>query len=83
MRKPLSVRRLSDKLELHEYADGFWLWDDVFKGNLSVRAKTPEAALVECLAYYQHRLPELQAEHNLLKSRVNAFVSQLVESDPE
>lgn len=49
--------------------------------NLSMRAKTPQDALVECITYYQRRLSEVENAHRELSAKVDAFVSQFVEGD--
>lgn len=72
---------LSSKLALTESTDGFWLYDETRGMNLSMRAKTAEAAFVEALTYYQERLTRVETEHKELRSKVDAFVSQFTEDD--
>ena len=74
--KVISQEKLSDTLTLSECTDGFWLWDDVYRGNLSIRAKTREAALLECISYYQRRLPEVYNKLSSLQSKVDSFLVQ-------
>jgi hypothetical protein len=60
---------------------GFWLYDETRGMNLSIRAKTAEAAFVKALTYYQKRLLEVEKAHNELTQKVDAFVSQFVEPE--
>jgi len=61
---PDNIVELSGTLTLCEYTNprngsyGFWLHDKTRGMNLSIRAKTAEAAFVEALTYYQGRLME-------------------------
>jgi hypothetical protein len=86
MSKPVSVRQLSDKLSVSEYPAtsgnrGFWLWDDVQRMNLSMRAPTVEAALVEAVTYYQKRLTEMSKQHVELQAKVDGFLAQFRNND--
>ena len=74
--KAISSENLSDNLILSECTDGFWLWDDVVRMNLSMKAKTREAALLECISYYQRRLPEVYSKLSSLQSKVDSFLAQ-------
>ncbi len=84
---PDVIIKLSDTLSLCEYRNtksghfGFWLYDETRGMNLSMRAKTAQDAFVEALHYYQVRLKHVEGEHNNLKLKVDAFVSQFVEDD--
>lgn len=89
---PDRVWELSDTLTLCEYIApenwhyltgnyGFWLYDKTRGMNLSMRAKTAEAAFVEALTYYQERLLKVEGEFDALSKKVDAFVSQFVEPE--
>ena len=89
---PDKVWKLSDTLTLCEYIApenwhyqtgnyGFWLYDETQGMNLSMRAKTAEAAFVEALTYYQNRLLEVEKAHKELTKKVDAFVSQFAEPE--
>jgi len=77
MNKPIRIFDLSDTLHLAEYPEtsghhGFWLYDDTREINLSMRAKTPQDALLEAVGYYQRRCAELEAERALLRNKADA-----------
>lgn len=74
--KVISQEKLSDTLTLSKCTDGFWLWDDVYRGNLAIRSRTREAALLECIRYYQRRLPEVYNKLSSLQSKVDSFLVQ-------
>lgn len=80
MGKLINSTKLTETLELSECNDGFWLYDKTRRMNLSIRAKTPQDAFVECITYYQKRLAEVESKHNDLSTKVEAFVSQFVEA---
>lgn len=81
MSKFLDSTKLGENLTLSECTDGFWLYDDTRGMNLSMRAKTPTAALVEALEYYQERLKDVEINYRLLKGKVDIFLEQFEESD--
>jgi hypothetical protein len=81
MGKAYSSTELSKTLTLSECSDGYWLYDTTRGMNLSMRAKTPTDAFVEALTYYQGRLQEVEQEHRSLKTKVDAFVSQVAEDE--
>lgn len=63
-----------------EYSDGrtnggYWLYDKTQSMNLSMRAKTEQAALLECIAYYQKRLSNIESIHFAMQSRLHAFMA--------
>jgi len=74
-RKPISMTDLSETLNLAECHDGWWLYDSTRGMNLSMKAKTPEAAFTEALTYYQERLLEVEGKLNSLQTKVDAFVN--------
>lgn len=51
MAKTLNVKKLSDTISIAECTDGFWLYDETRGMNLSMRAKSSEAAMFEALEY--------------------------------
>lgn len=71
--------QLTETLILTERPDGFWLYDKTRGMNLSMRAKTPQDALVEALNYYQRRLAKVETKYRELDAKVNAFVEQFIE----
>lgn len=73
MGKTINSINLSENLILSECTDGFWLWDKIAKMNLSMRAKTKEAALIECIKYYHRRLPEVENKLHSLQEKVDSF----------
>jgi hypothetical protein len=79
--KPISHVELSPTLSLSESHDGFWLYDKTRSMNLSMRAKSAQAAFVDALSYYQERLQHVEKEHATLKGKVDAFVGQFCEDD--
>ena len=81
MAKCLKSTELGVNLTLSECTDGFWLYDGTRGMNLSMRAKTPTAALVEALEYYQGRLKQVEIDYRLLKGKVDIFLEQFEESD--
>lgn len=80
-RPPISHKQLTPALGLSECHDGFWLYDETRGMNLSMRAKTAEAAFVEALEYYQERLLEVEKNYTDLKVKVDAFVTQFAEEN--
>ena len=81
MKKYISSIKLTETLTLTECKDGFWLYDDTRGMNLSMRAKTPQDAYIECISYYQKRLMEMEHKYKTLSSTVESFVSTLEESN--
>jgi hypothetical protein len=64
-----------DTLSLHEYKDGYYLYDYVIGMNISMRSKTEQEALIEGLTYYQKRLKEVKLEYRKLSDKIENFVS--------
>ncbi len=83
MGKHINSTKLTETLTLSECSDGFWLYDKTRGMNLSMRAKTPQDAFVECISYYQRRLNEVESEHRELAAKVDAFVSQFKAEDDD
>lgn len=81
MSKLINHVKLSDTLGLSECNDGFWLYDKTRGMNLSMRAKTEQAAFTEALEYYQRRLADIESEHKSLDKKVKAFVSQFTSEE--
>jgi hypothetical protein len=73
--------QLTGSLGLTECKDGFWLYDTTRGMNLSMKAKTAEAAFVEALTYYQKKLTEVEGSLYSLQSKVQSFVCQFVADD--
>ena len=83
MSKVISSKVLNKTLTLTECTDGFWLYDFTRSKNLSMRAKTEEAAYVEALEYYQRRLQEVENSYASLKAKVDHFVGQAVDDEED
>ena len=81
MSKTISHVQLPETIELIERQDGFWLYDKTRGMNLSMRAKTPQDALVKALNYYQHRLAEVEKKYYALEAKVNDFVGQFIKDE--
>lgn len=81
MIKTINHTVLTETLALAERRDGFWLYDKTQGMNLSMRAKTEQAAFVEALTYYQRRLKHIEKAYYDLKDQVDSFVSQFVEPE--
>jgi len=71
----------TDTLSLHECNDGYYLYDYVIGMNISMRAKTEEAACIEALLYYQKRLVAVKRDHKILNDKVEGFLSQFDRDD--
>lgn len=83
MPKQISKAELTDTITLSEYTDGWWLWDDTRGMNLSMHASTAQQAFVETIGYYQRRLTQVEGELKELRTKVDAFVSQVHECPDE
>ena len=70
-----------DTLSLTECNDGYWLYDTVVGMNISMRAKTEQAAYIEALLYYQKRLQQVKNEYKELNNKVENFLSQFEKED--
>lgn len=81
MGKTLNVVKLSQTLSLAECTDGFWLYDDTRGMNLSMKAKTEQAAFVEAIEYYQRRLKEVETNYKSLRAKVDHFVGQFADDE--
>ncbi len=79
--RAISCVELSDTLTISECHDGFWLYDKTRGMNLSMRAKTRDAAFVDALTYYQNRLKEVESSYECLQAKVDAFVDQFREEE--
>ena len=73
--------KLTDTLALSECKDGWWLYDKVVGMNLGIRCKSPEAAFVEALTYYQERLTLAEGNLKSLSEKVEIFVDQFIPED--
>ena len=81
MSKVLNSKKLSATISIAECTDGFWLYDELRGMNLSMRAKSSEAALFEALEYYQERFQEVQNNYNSLKAKVDHFIEEVTEDN--
>lgn len=75
MSKTINIEDLTATISIAECNDGFWLYDSTQGMNLSMRAKTRDAAFIEALEYYQHRLNGVENDYEEMKDKVNKFVS--------
>lgn len=70
-------------LSLSKGHDGFWLYDYTRGFNLAMREKSEAEAYIKAIHCYQDRLTQVEKEYQVLKSRVDLFVSEFVESDED
>ncbi len=81
MSKVISYTKLTPTLFLSECTDGFWLWDEDSKRNLSMKAKTAQDALVEALDIALERCARFEKAYAELSKKVNAFVFQFKDDE--
>jgi hypothetical protein len=79
--KAIHTIKLTDTLALSECKDGWWLYDKVVGMNLGIRCKSPGAAFVEALTYYQKRLTLAEENLKSLSEKVERFVDQFAPED--
>lgn len=79
--KAIRTIKLTDTLALSECKDGWWLYDKVVGMNLGMRCKSPDAAFVEALTYYQEQLTLAEENLKSLSEKVERFVDQFVTED--
>ena len=77
MRKAIRTERINDKTHMSECHDGYWLYDENRGMNLSIRAESEKAALIEALEYYQGKVIYLEAENKHLRNSINAALIAL------
>ena len=92
-RPAISSEELNEHLTLSEChpdsecrVNNWWLYDDRAFGtgcNIAMRAKTKEEAFVEAIEFWAERCLEIEQKHKDLKSKVDNFVNQFVESEDE
>jgi hypothetical protein len=83
MSKCISCLELDDTIKIAHCNDGFWLYDTTRGMNLSLRAKSEQAAMFEALKYYQRRLKEVESSYTDLQSKVDGFVSLFIEDEED
>lgn len=81
MGKLITSTKLSETLNLSECSDGYWLWDEMRRMNLSMKARTPTDAFVEALHFYQNRLTDVEQKYSDLKGKVDTFIKQFVDEE--
>ncbi|WAE76870.1 hypothetical protein vBEcoMphAPEC6_00065 [Escherichia phage ph0011] len=81
MSKVINYTVLSKSLSISQCTDGFWLYDETRGMNLAMQEKTPDAAYLKALEYYQKRLTEVENNYQNLKEKVDNFVGQFVDDD--
>ena len=69
-------QKLTDTLTLSKMNDGFWLYDKTMNMNLSMRAKTEQAAFINAITYYQKRLTKIEIEYKEISIKVENFIDQ-------
>ena len=75
MKTPNTIIFKNDTITLYKTEkQGFWLWDETLKQNLSMRAVSEQAAFVECIEYYQQRLKEVESSYYAMRSRLHSFM---------
>ena len=75
MKTPNTIIFENDTIKLYKTEkQGFWLWDETRKMNLSMHAVSEQAAFVECIMYYQKRLSSIESIHFAMQSRLHAFM---------
>lgn len=62
---------------------GFWLYDTTRGQNLAMRATSEAAAFTKALHYYQERLSRAEKENRELWEKVNAFISNFVDTEED
>jgi hypothetical protein len=77
MSKCISSKKLTETLSISECNDGFWLYDKTRGQNISMRTKAEQDCFVEAISYYQKQLIESQNRYNVLKHKVDNFLSSL------
>jgi hypothetical protein len=89
-RLAINQDRLNDHLTLSEChpdsecrINNWWLYDDRAGMNIGMRKITRDAALVAAVEYWAKRAIRAEKDHSQLRSQVDLFVSQFVESDED
>ena len=67
----------NDRISLTQGNDGFWLYDKILAMNISMKAKTEQAAFIDALTYYQKSLKEANTNYKTLYNKVDSFVGSL------
>lgn len=83
MSRTLNSVVLSKTITISQCTDGFWLYDSSRGMNLSMKAESSEAALLEAIGYYQRRLSDIESSYNSLKSRVESFVESVRDDEDD
>lgn len=79
MSKTINHIKLDETISITECTDGWWLYDTTRGMNLSLHAKTKDAAFFEALKYYQKRLIEHEKALKGLRAKVLGFVEMFVQ----
>ena len=75
MTRAIKTEDITVSISLSECDNGFWLYDSTRGMNLSMRANTRDAAFIDALEYYQHRLNMVENDYGEMKDKVDKFVS--------
>ena len=62
---------------------GFWLWDEARGMNLSMRAESERAALIDALEYYQRRLLDVEEDNKLFRKTLQTVASAVIQPELE
>jgi hypothetical protein len=81
MSKYVTVISVKNSFNLSKGRDGFWLYDETRRMNLSMCALSEISAFMETLEYYQKRLKTVEKELYALHSKVENFVGQFRDED--
>ena len=71
----------NDTISLTECSDGFWLYDYIIGMNISMHAKTEQAAFIEGLLYYQKNLKESKRKYKDIFDKVDDFIQKFDNDD--
>lgn len=71
------MSNINSKTTITKNKSGYWLYDENRGMNLSIRAASKEAALIESLEYYQERLIYVETENRELHKNIDSFLEGL------
>ena len=63
--------------------NSWWLYDTRAGRNIGMREKTRDEAFVAAIEFWKKRATAAELAHSQLKTQVDAFVGQFVESEDE
>ena len=83
MKKAIKHVFKTNKFQLSECSDGFYLYDYVQGYNIVMRAKTEQEACIEALEWYQKRLNIAKEDYKTLSNKVDSFLKQFIDEDDD